>query len=560
MRARSLFFLLTAAGAAFAQVAGPATDASVSGVVKDSVTGEPLANYNVSTEVNVTWTGDTVVQGNTTRDVVSVTDAQGHYQLMGLPPATYRIEARSSETFGPSVTRRITVAGHNLENIDFRIELPGTISGRVIDENMEPVPGINVVLVAREYYRGELGYFFREMTRTDDRGQYTVARVKPGRAFLLMAEKRANRLTARSEVPLDPKLRRRAPVRTFYPNAPDMEGGSFLTLRPGEIREGVDIELQKAQSYCMEGTASGANGPGAMTFVIDGVQPAAGVSSNGGMMTSQPTARTGPDGKFRVCDLYPGVFRFTLMDRAPDFQDPNQAANRTTELITVGDHDLKNLRIATRPLAIDGEVALDGPAPLNPVPSRVNVVMEPLLRQQVPGERYGDRVDCPGTFTFAGLVPADYGLRVLATGKGRYVKDVTYAGNSILYGALHLGNAVQGETLRILVGQDGGKFEASVADKDGNPMAQVHIIAVPADIASEAALQAAMAQGETDQAGRYQSSTLAPGKYYVCATFDDVNATPESIARLWRARPLFSEMEIPPNGSPQVTLIPIALK
>ena len=46
---------------------------------------------------------------------------------------------------------------------DFALPLRGTISGRVLDENDEPVPGIEVALIAREYGAGAIRYFRRNV-------------------------------------------------------------------------------------------------------------------------------------------------------------------------------------------------------------------------------------------------------------------------------------------------------------------------------------------------------------------------------------------------------------
>jgi hypothetical protein len=49
---------------------------------------------------------------------------------------------------------------------------------------------------------------------------------------------------------------------------------------------------------------------------------------------------------------------------------------------------------------------------------------------------------------------------------------------------------------------------------------------------------------------------MAPGKYYVMATEDGVDATPESMGTLWRARNRFQEVTLAPGGAAQVKLEP----
>ena len=80
------------------------------------------------------------------------------------------------------------------------------------------------MLIAREYSLGALRHVFAGMANTDDQGQYTLQNVKPGRAFLVMAQKRTFRIDAISDAPADPKLRKPAYATTFYPGTPTVKG------------------------------------------------------------------------------------------------------------------------------------------------------------------------------------------------------------------------------------------------------------------------------------------------------------------------------------------------
>jgi hypothetical protein len=93
----------------------------------------------------------------------------------------------------------------------------------------------------------------------------------------------------------------------------------------------------------------------------------------------------------------------------------------------------------------------------------------------------------------------------------------------------------------------------------GAPVPDVSVLMIPSYVSSPAILQAAMATGQTDQTGAYTSHLVAPGKYYVIATESLINATPECIDRIWRARTKFAETTVAPNGTAQVTLTPVVL-
>jgi len=552
MMRRILAFGALAAATLAAQTNIP--NAAVSGVVKDKITGQPLANYTVSTFVNVTWIGDMVLQSSNTRQASSTTDSSGRYKLTDLPPGAYRIMARDAQHPGDFLTRYVAVSGSDIENIDFLVMAEGMIAGKVLDENKEPVPDVAVRLVAREYYLGNVGYYYTtSMTNTNDLGEYSLARVKPGRPFFLMVEKVERNLPARSEVPLDPKLRKRVPVRSWYPNSPSRDTAQALTLRPGEKREGVDIEMRKSPSYCVEGTASGPMGAAPLRFGIEALQPTSGASSSGGTFTPVPGGLTAADGQFRICDLFPGAWRLSAQSANPNTQPPNYGVTE----IAITDEDLRGVRVMAVPgKPLEGEVAWDVDPPATPMTNKVSISLGPLFRASFRDENGGARSDVPGTFTIDGVFPDEYGVRAIVNAPGIYVKDVTFSGRSVLYEPLRTASAMSGAGMRVVMAHDGAALSVQVNDKDGNPVADMRVLAIPADLPSEGAVAARLVQGQTNQLGQYTSQTLPPGKYYVVAAEESVDPTPESIGRLWRSRNRYQEVDLPPAGSAQVRLQP----
>ncbi|MGD0870473.1 MAG: carboxypeptidase regulatory-like domain-containing protein [Bryobacteraceae bacterium] len=558
MRSKMLATGLVAVGALMAQGTVP-TNSAVSGVVKDRTTGQPLANYTVSTWSGATYIGDTMIQTQATKNVQATTDSSGRYKLLDLPPGEHRIEARDAQRFGPGVTRHITTAGVDIEGIDFLVKLDGTIKGKVVDENKEPVPGMTISLVSREYFMGNVGYYIKGHGRTNDLGEYTVERVEAGHPYLILAEKRGQTLPAFSEVPLDPKLRKRVPMRTYYPNSPEKESAEAVVLRPGERREGMDIEVKKSQSYCIEGSLTGPNGPAGLSFSIEPLAPGSGISSGGGVFSLAPGGPAGAGGRFRICDLYPGTYRFVAMERAASLS--TQAPNFAAVPITISDEDQRNLKIpVSGGIPLEGDVVLDGAAPATPLTAKVIVSITPMLRAPYASELGGGRSDIPGTFSFPAKLMDDYRVSALLMTPGLYVKDITYADRSVMYEPLRLGSAMAGSgRVRVIVGQDGATLSVRVADKDGNPGADMHVLLLPADARSEGILAARVVQGQTDQTGQYTSTTLAPGKYYAVATEDSYDATVENISKLWRSRNRFKEVDVAPGAGALVNLEPVKI-
>jgi hypothetical protein len=388
---------------------------------------------------------------------------------------------------------------------------------------------------------------------TDDRGEYTLARVAPGRAYLVMAAKRTRKLEAISESPIEPKLRRPAVVPTYYPGTPSFEGAQALVLRTGEHREGIDIRLLRSPAYCIEGVLQGANGPEALSFQIADRWPTSGASGDGAMFVVSPMGVAGPDGRIRLCDLHAGQHQLTVFSRVSSGMPPFYGST----MVAITDSDVRNLSVPAQPrLLVPGEVAWDGIPPEQPVSASLGISLRPMTRAPWQGESTSIKSSIPGQFSFEGVLVDEYSVHINGVPADSYVTDVTYAGRSILYEPLPVGTAVGEGALRITLAREGGTIAANVADKEGKPVPDARVLVMPAAVQSEAALAASMVIGQTDQNGAWTSTRLAPGKYYVQARPIPPDKSPESIGGLWGNRHQAKEVEIEPKANVQLTLQP----
>jgi hypothetical protein len=76
-------------------------------------------------------------------------------------------------------------------------------------------------------------------------------------------------------------------------------------------------------------------------FSIEPRQPSSGTYADGGSFVGTSSGTTSADGQFRICDLYPGSYRFTASENA----QPSYIATA----ITISDRDIDNMKIATMP-------------------------------------------------------------------------------------------------------------------------------------------------------------------------------------------------------------------
>ena len=124
----------------------PAVRGSVGGIVLNADSTAPWANAQVSLDE---------IAGN--KRIDSATDDQGRYEVTDLPLGRYLVSARATDRSYP-VGKTVTLGGSAPDHVslNFEIEEPGVISGKVMDDRGEPVPYATVSLIAKEYQAGSL--------------------------------------------------------------------------------------------------------------------------------------------------------------------------------------------------------------------------------------------------------------------------------------------------------------------------------------------------------------------------------------------------------------------
>ena len=526
-----------------AQAPGPqpvAANASVSGVVRNALTGAPLAGISVSI------TGAT---GTTT-------DSQGRFTLSNVPPGRRALTAIDPGRGVGSGMKLITVfAGSDVTSLELTLTPAAGISGKVFNEDGDPLPGVDVIPLLREYSLGSLRYKAGASAQTNDKGEYALRTVLTGRGYILMARPRIEKLDALSESPADPALRKKVLAPTFFPASAAVDGALPIVLATGEQRESADIRVLRAPSYCIEGVAAAGGSPASLYVRVAEPQPSMGGETSLSLL-APPAGKSGPDGKFRICGLHPGNYALEAYQLEGN---PARAISFGRTPVAIGDHDLRDVAVtAQSAVTLRGEVVWGDPTPDKPVESKLRILLTPVLRALFDRE-YSVRVHdilIPSQFESAGVLADDFQVQLTFLPDGTYIKDVTYAGSSVLHAPLRLGGASGGgePRLHVVLGRDGGSVRARAADRDGKPVQKANVYLMPAGVASEAELAETVVSGGTDSDGVWTSKLLAPGKYTVLTSTADIDRSPEGIAKLWSARSRAKAIEIGPKATAEVTL------
>ena len=164
------------------------------------------------------------------------------------------------------------------------------ISGRVADENGNPLAGITVAVVSRYRGGGSAGRIFPQ---TDDRGSFRLFDLPPGRHAVCASPGRP--LPFEAEAP-----RRSVYVSTCFPYVTHAADAIQVTLTDHDV-EGLDIRLQRRAVYAVTGQILSADGHVAPPAVIEATR----------VDSAAPLPRDGsiqPSGSFRLTNLLPGSY------------------------------------------------------------------------------------------------------------------------------------------------------------------------------------------------------------------------------------------------------------
>lgn len=518
---------------------------SISGTVEYADTREPIANAQV-------FVSAPDVQ------VSAETDILGRYTLEGLAPGEYRIFVYAKDGGPPLGFKDVVLSSdRDLTSVDLIIQRFGSIAGIVQDENGKPLSGMAVYLIASTYMYGALQRLQAGMAITGPEGKYTIGYVRSGQNYYVLTQKWLETLRAVSTEPSDPRLRKPIPSPTYYGDSPSIEGALPVTINSGEQRENVNIRVPNTTSYCVDGVLGIKGAAGAIHFEIMDLQAPFELPGTEGMILRPPSGTTGPDGRIRVCDLHPGQYKITVTQEPHDTHS-SPAFFGSTEF-SINDNDVNDVSVSAQPrLSLSGEVVWDHPSPIESFKLQKFVELElrpvtwseDLWEAEYPRLRAKSPV--PGAFSFTDILADDYAVFAQPLAAGAYIKDITYAGGSVLNRTLHLGSTSGDTRLVVTVADDCGVLAVRVLDNDGNPAPGSYVTVMPADSSPPALLAARMISSRANARGLFNSGCLAPGKYNVIATSAPTEPTPESIGRILKARSSSDEIDLSAHAFLQI--------
>lgn len=318
--------------------------AVVRGRVVDAATGRGLSRVQVRANTQNPNPG---TPPPTPHPWLATTDADGRYEITGIPAGTYGIvvtktnyvRAAWGEQRVEGPAKRLPIAdGQVIEKIEFRLVRAGVITGRIVDEFGDPVTDVAVSPMRYQFMNGSRRLMQTGRGgQTNDIGEYRIYGLSPGQYYVSATLR--NFMMSQQDT-----TDRSGYAATYYPGTGNMAEAQRLTIAPGQTLTAVNLTLLPIQTARASGVVVDAQG-----------RPMAGVgvtAMTGFGMNGFFGGQTKADGTFTVTGLTPG--EYTLRANVPGGQE------QAIETLRIDGSDVTDLQLmVTKPSTIRGRVTFE---------------------------------------------------------------------------------------------------------------------------------------------------------------------------------------------------------
>ena len=486
---------------------------SLTGVVFNAATGEPLRKASVILRRTMEG-GQGGMQPVSPSSYSATSDASGQFTLKDVPPGRYRLMAEragfGTQNYGakgPNAPGSIISLGRaqHMKDLTFRMTQQGVITGRVLDEDGDPVMNAMVSCMRQAYVRGRKQWVPVNGQNTNDLGEYRMHSLAAGRYFvsatyrppiMLMTDGSTGNASEESYAP------------TYYPSAASLDLASAVEVASGGQVRNIDIQLRKSRTVRVKGRVSLASGKPVRNSVVR-----AAPRSDSSFDFMPRMGRVDIDGRFTIAGLTPGSY-WLVADSA---EEGNRLTGRVA--IEVGAANIENVSLTLEPLPeIQGLIKVAGGGELKMTGLRVQ--LQPK-RIGVFGGGAGAQASETGTFTVKGVNPESYDVQVFGAPDTHYVKTVRWGQADVTETGLDLSQGITAAEFEITLAAGAATVDGSVQNDKQQPASSATIVLIPQGSRTENAQYYKLTT--SDQTGAFSLKGVVPGEYRVFA-FDQIES------------------------------------
>jgi hypothetical protein len=514
---------------------------SVEGIVAKLGTGEPAGGANIRLDPEKSPEGREFETYNTT------TGADGKFIFASVAAGAYRLIATRSGYVPVEFGQRSPTSegipfnlnpGQKLTGIQLSLAPTGSISGHIYDRDGEPLGKAQVQALRMVYRDGRKTLAIVQSTQTDDRGEYRLFWLAPGRYYInakpdmpemavdpasrsgatvaaaFITEpvrfggyERASQPVVRKRTLSNGEVAEESYVPVYYPGVLEMEGASAIAVAAGATVTGVDLSIgsglvrtRHIRGRVMD-AATGQLVPNARIMAIP---------RNAGPLVSIPVDQTDFSGSFDLAGAASGSYFVVATN--------NRISGMTA--VEVRNTDIQNIAIlGVVGFKVPGRFVIDGRSSTSEM--RVSdfrvarLVRDPdFLGMPSGGPTFNPPVLPDGSFTLEGVAAGDFRVAVRGLPPDGYVKSMRMGNSDVLESGLHIEGAPQ-SPLEIVIGLNAGRIEGTVVNTRQEPLPNRTVVLVP-DLRHRQQSDL-YKYVSSDASGRFQFEGIPPGDYALFA-------------------------------------------
>ncbi len=452
--------------------------------------------------------------------VTTVTDASGHFIFEQANPGRYNVRAEHAGYISGLLSLVEPAPGQRIADLRLALIPMAIVSGRVVDEDGDPMEGVTVRRFVFRYSDGQRLPNTLGETKTDDRGEFRMVGVSAGKVFLNFTP-----VGSSSYGTVGEDYQPRAAVRTkseesyittYYPGVTDAAAAVPLTIGPGQDLAGLKVVMKKAPVFHVRGKVVDAPLTGAIRRVGDW-QP------NSGFVFT-PVAK---DGSFDFAGLSRGPHTLIVTG------DSDEMGMVAVIPVTVGTEDSEITIAVPPPAKLEGIVRIEGTPPPDFSLTSVKVTIATNSWLYYPKDA---NPAADGSFSIDGIRPRQYSFQVTGLPVGGYRKSATLGGRDVLSSQLDLSGGMAGTRLEIVISMAGGKISGLVTVADGEQLSGTRLALVPDTPMFDKSWL--YRRFNADPQGRFELNGISPGKYrlYAVEQLENGDETDPEWLRIHRDR------------------------
>jgi hypothetical protein len=486
---RLRFILLLCLSLAAAVLIAQSNLGSFEGKVVNSVTGESIKKAVVT------------IHNRTNQYVYfTTTDQSGKFHIDNVQPEKY-VASADAEGYANSRTvsdaKLFTVNAGPLSGVEVPIAPLSVITGKVVDEDGEPLDGVTIMALRNGYNAGAKTLQQVSAAQTDDRGIYRMFDVQPGRYYLSAQPQRQFRMVAPQNAErIHSTIPEEAYGIAIYPGVAEISQATAHELKPGADWTGADFKLHRRPAYHIRGRANGilaAGGRGNVQAEPCNPDPMIWAGGLQNIVGRQ-------DGTFDLAGAVSGTYCLIV-------REPGRGGVALMQPVTVNNADVNDVTLnPPASFSVKGMVTIDGTPPANMPTLGIS------LRSSDGNQQQHAQVTAGAAFQIDYIFPGKYTVGVPSL-QQVYVKSILYGSQDVSGGVIP--DVEPGGLLAITMGTDPGEIDGTVQAGSLEPGTPVLVVATPDD--AHAQRNDLMRITNSSAEGTFTFQGLAPGDYKVFA-------------------------------------------